>query len=349
MIWTIIGLLIVLGIVVVAHEFGHYFAARICGVRAENFSIGFGRPIIKWTDKRGTEWRIGWIPLGGYCTPYGQEMMFNRKRYADLPAENRRGHYLSVSAWKQALIIAGGVILNFALAFIIYWGLAARPHTVQLPVVGLVANESAAASAGVIAGDAIVRINGKKVASWDDVIIAKELAIGKTSDVVLIRGQGLISVKIASAESWGLIADENMVQVQRRGIGGAFVAGAQETWRQSKMLVVILKQIITGDRSTKQLGSFITIAQVSGQALAAGLVALLAIIALLSVNLAVINLLPLPVLDGGYLLILAVEGIIRRKLQGRAMEYVLWVGWIIIGLLFALTMKNDIFRVLGWQ
>lgn len=347
MIWTIIGLLIVLGAVVIVHEFGHYFAARLMGVRVENFSIGFGKPLIKWRDKRGTEWRIAWIPLGGYCTPYGQELMFDRKKYDELSPEQKRGHYLSVSAWRQALIIAGGVILNFVLAFAIYWGIAMRPQTVQLPVAAQVIQESVAYKAGIRAGDTITRIDGEKITNWGELIIAKELAMGHDADVVVARGDKLITVKITPAPQWGLVADGAKTEVRHRNVGGAFVAGARETWRQSKMLVVVLKQIITGERSSKQLGSFITIAQVSGQALAAGAIALLSIIALLSVNLAIINLLPLPVLDGGYLLILAVEGIIRRKLQGRAMEYALWGGWIIIALVFALTMWNDIARVLG--
>jgi len=349
MILTIIGLLIVLGIVVIVHEFGHYFAARAVGVSVKNFSIGFGKPIIKWRDIRGTEWRIGWIPLGGYCTPYGQELMFSRKEYDALPAEKKKGHYLSVSAWKQALIIAGGVILNFALAFAIYWGLAMRPQNIQLPVVGQVIQESAAYNAGIRAGDKILRIDGEKITNWGELIIAKELSVGKDANVVLLRGEDTVNVKISKAPQWGLVADGAQTEIRHRNVGTAFVAGARETWRQSKMLVVVLKQIITGERSTKQLGSFITIAEVSGKALAAGMVALLSIIALLSVNLAIINLLPLPVLDGGYLLILGVEGIIRRKLQGRAMEYALWGGWIIIGLLFALTMWNDIARVFGLQ
>ena len=124
-------------------------------------------------------------------------------------------------------------------------------------------------------------------------------------------------------------------------------AGARETYYQSKTLLVVLKQIVTGERSSKQLGSFITIAEVSGKAMAMGFFALLSIIALLSVNLGVINLLPLPVLDGGYLLILIIEAITRRKLGGKSMEIAIIAGWIFILALFALTMWNDLARVFG--
>ncbi|MDR1206862.1 MAG: M50 family metallopeptidase [Rickettsiales bacterium] len=344
---TIVGLLIVLGIVVFVHELGHYLAARISGVRVEAFSIGF-RPILRWKDRRGTEWRLGWVPFGGYCNIYGQDMMFNPKEYEALPKEKKKGHYLSVSAWRRALIIAGGVIMNFALAFVIYFGIAwLRPQNVQLPVIGQVIQGSNAYAAGVRAGDTVVKIDGAKIANWGDLLIAKELAGRKTADIILVRGENLVNVKMAPAERWGLVADGAKTETQKNNIWQAGIAGARKTWKESKTIVIVIKQIIAGERSSKSLGSFIMIAQVSGQALAAGFVALLSIIALLSVNLGVINLLPLPVLDGGYLLVLAVEGITRRKLQGKAMEYVWIGGWVLIGLLFALTMKNDIFRVLG--
>ncbi|HBS76616.1 MAG TPA: hypothetical protein DEA31_02020, partial [Alphaproteobacteria bacterium] len=169
----------------------------------------------------------------------------------------------------------------------------------------------------------------------------------RNANVIVVRGEKLVNVELSPAERWGLIADGSKTELRKKGFFGGLLTGARETYYQSKTLVVVLKQIITGERSSKQLGSFITIAQVSGKAMEAGIFALLSIIALLSVNLAVINLLPLPVLDGGYLLILVIEGITRRKLQGRAMEYVIIAGWLLIAGLFILTMWNDLARVFG--
>lgn len=347
---AIIALVIVLGVVVFVHELGHFLAARIFGARVDVFSIGFGPAILKWKDKRGTTWKLGILPLGGYCSVYGQEDMFDRKKYKSLPKAKKKGHYLSLSAWKQAIIIASGVLMNFILAWAIYSSMfALRARTVQLPVIGQVIQQSVAYNAGVRAGDVVARINGEKIGNWGDIIIAKELSAAHDADVVLIRGEGLVQVKLVPAEKWGLIADGSKTELQKKGFFGAMYSGARETWVQSKTLVVVLKQIVTGERSSKQLGSFITIAQISEKALSAGAWALLSIIALLSVNLGVINLLPLPVLDGGYLLILAIEGIIRKKLQGRAMEWSLVIGWLIIIGIFILTMKNDIFRLLGWN
>lgn len=345
---AVIALMVVLGVVVFIHELGHFFAARASGVRVDKFSIGFGPAIIKWHDRHGTQWQVACLPLGGYVSIYGQEMMFDRKAYAELPADKKVGHYLSAPAWKQFIIVAAGVTMNFILAWFIYSGVAMfHPKKVQLPVVGQVIQESVAFKAGVKPGDVIVRIDGEKITNWGELIIAKEIASNRNANVIVVRGEKLVNVELSPAERWGLIADGSKTELRKKGFFGGLLTGARETYYQSKTLVVVLKQIITGERSSKQLGSFITIAQVSGKAMEAGIFALLSIIALLSVNLAVINLLPLPVLDGGYLLILVIEGITRRKLQGRAMEYVIIAGWVLIAGLFILTMWNDLVRVFG--
>ena len=345
---TIIALLIVLGVVVFIHELGHFIAARWAGVRVDAFSIGFGPAIIKWHDKRGTVWKIACLPLGGYVSIYGQEDMFNRKKYNDLPKAKKVGHYLSAPAWKQMIIIGAGVFMNFVLAWAIYSAIFMfKPRNVQLPVVGQVIQESVAFNAGVKPGDTIVKIDDAEITNWGELVIAKELAGTHDADVVISRGGEIVNVKLSPAARWGLVADGSKTELRKKGFFGALYAGARETYYQSRTLVVVLKQIITGDRSSKQLGSFITIAQVSGQALAAGFFALLSIIALLSVNLGVINLLPLPVLDGGYLLILLIEAVTRKKLGGKGMEIVIVCGWIFLGFVFMLTMWNDIARVFG--
>ena len=349
---TIIALLIVLGVVVFVHELGHFMAARWAGVRVDTFSIGFGPAIIKWHDRRGTLWKIACLPLGGYVSIYGQEDMFNRKKYAELPADKKKGHYLSAPAWKQFIIIAAGVFMNFMLAWVIYTSLFMfQPRLVsntQMPVIGQVVQESVAFNAGVRAGDTIVRINDEKITNWGELILAKELTANEDATVIVVRGNELVSLTLSPSEKWGMVADGSKKLIpQRQGLFRAMYSGARKTYYESKTLLVVLKQIITGERSSKQLGSFITIAEYSGMAMAAGFFTLLSLIALLSVNLGILNLLPLPVLDGGYLLILIIEGITRRKLQGRGMEIAIMVGWLLILGLFVLTMWNDLVRVFG--
>ncbi len=346
---TITALLIVLGVVVFVHEAGHFMAARWAGVRVNAFSIGFGPALFKWTDKYGTVWKLCCLPLGGYVSIYGQEDMFHRKKYADLPKAKKIGHYLSVPAWKQFIIIAAGVVMNFMLAWLIYSAdFMFRPRTVQLPVVGQVVRNSIAFNAGVKPGDIVMKINNAHIDNWGELIIAKELSAKHDATVLVARKNKLITVKLSPAPRWGLIADGSQkTEAHTKPFFNALYSGLRETYYQSKNLLVVLKQIITGERSSRQLGSFITIAQVSGHALEMGFFAFMAIIALLSVNLGIINLLPLPVLDGGYLLILFIEAIIRRKLDGKAMDITIICGWILIMLLFLFTMWNDIARVFG--
>ena len=347
-IWTIVALLIVLGVVVFIHELGHFLAARWAGVRVNTFSIGFGPAIVKWHDKRGTQWQLACVPLGGYVSIYGQEDMFDRKKYDSLSREKKRGHYLSVKSWKQFIIIAAGVTMNFLLAWAIYSAtFMFHPREVQLPVIGQVIRDSVAFKAGIKPGDTVLRIDNSNITNWGELIIAKELASSREANVLVVRGENIVRVKLAPAERWGLVADGSKTELRKKGFFGAIYSGARETYYQSKTLLTVLKQMVLGERSTKQLGSFITIAQVSGNAMAAGFFALLSIIALLSVNLAIINLLPLPVLDGGYLLILIIEAIIGRKLGGKGMEWAIMFGWVLILSLFLLTMWNDLARVFG--
>ena len=349
---TVVALLVVLGVVVFIHELGHFLAARWAGVRVDTFSIGFGPALLKWHDKRGTVWKLACLPLGGYVSIYGQEDMFNRKKYAEMSAEQKKGHYLSAPAWKQFIIIGAGVFMNFLLAWVIYTSLFMfQPRLVgnsQLPVVGQVIQESVAFNAGVKPGDTIVRIDDEKISNWGDLILAKELASNRDANVLIVRGDELVNVKLAPSERWGMVADgSRKADPERQDLFRAMYSGARKTYYESKTLVVVLKQIITGERSSKQLGSFITIAEYSGKAMLAGFFTLLSLIALLSVNLGVLNLLPLPVLDGGYLLILMIEAVTRRKLQGRGMEIAIMVGWVLILGLFVLTMWNDLTRVFG--
>ena len=165
--------------------------------------------------------------------------------------------------------------------------------------------------------------------------------------MILVRGEELVQIQVAPAPRWGLVADGSRTELQRQNPLQAMHSGLRETYIQSKTLLVVLGQMITGQRSAEQLGSFITIGQVLDRALSVGFFALLSIIALLSVNLAVINLFPIPALDGGYLTILTIEAITRRKLGGRGMMIAIMIGWFLILSLIAFTMWNDIMRLIG--
>jgi regulator of sigma E protease len=336
---TIIALIIVLGSVVFVHELGHFLAARWAGVRVDIFSIGFGKPIVKWHDKHGTEWRIAWLPFGGFVSIYGQDDMFDPKKFAALPKKEKAGHYLSVSPLKQAIIIAAGVFFNIVLAWTLFTGLFMRTHQIQIPIVGK--TESAVMKVS----DRIMAVDGKSVSSWDEMIMQKQMNSGHDIFVTVLRGDKLVNLKMPSGK-WGIIADSGQTQTVKYGFIGAAKAGAQELVNQTKLMFVVLKQMIMGERSSKELGGLITIAKLSGQALSDGIVTMLGMIALISVNLAVINLFPLPVLDGGYLLILTIEAITRRKIHGKFILWIMRAGWWLLIALMAFALFNDITRIL---
>ncbi|MDR1071548.1 MAG: site-2 protease family protein [Rickettsiales bacterium] len=339
---TIIALVIVIGIIVFVHELGHFMAARWAGARVTVFSIGFGKPLIKWRDRMGTEWRIAWLPLGGFVSIYGQDDMFDRRKYQELPAKEKIGHYMSMPAWKQAVVIGAGVFMNLLTAWVIYSGLFMGKETVQLPVVGSIEQTTQ----NLKPGDRIMQVNKKAVSSWSEMLMGKELNAGHGVQLLILRGEKLIPVAM-SAGRWGAAPDASKTETVRNGFFKAIGRGAAETWSQSKMIFVVLKQMITGERSSKQLGGFISIAEISGKALTAGFAALISVIALLSVNLGVINLFPLPVLDGGHLLILLLEAITRRKFHGRSIEWIMRAGWWLFITLIIFTFWNDIFRLIA--
>ena len=335
---TTVGFLIVLGVVVTVHELGHFLAARWAGMKVDTFSIGFGRAIFKWHDRRGTEWRIAWLPLGGFVQPHGQEDMFDREKYDALTKKEKAGHYLSAPAWKQAVVMASGVLMNLALSFVIYTGLFVGSHTVQLPIVG----HSEAAE--ILTGDRIMQINGRKIGGWNDIPTAKELSADDDSSVVILRGEKLVILKMPPGK-WGISPDTDKIEMVRYGLFGAIGRGAAELWTQSKIMITIIWQMISGARSSEHLGGLLTIAEFSGRALSDGLAVFLKFIALISLNLMIINLVPIPVFDGGHLLILGLQAALRRKFRGRAIEWVMRIGWGLFLMLIAFTFWNDIYRL----
>jgi len=338
MLMTTVGFLIVLGVVVTVHELGHFLAARWAKMKVDIFSIGFGRAIFKWRDRHGTEWRIAWLPLGGFVQPHGQEDMFDREKYDALTKKEKAGHYLSAPAWKQAVVMISGVLMNLVLSFVIYTGLFVGSHEIQLPVVG------ASETAEILAGDRIMQINGKKVVGWNDIPMARELGADAPSRVVILRGEKLVPL-IMRPGKWGVSPDPDKVEIVRYDLFGAAARGAAELWTQSKIMMTIIWQMISGARSSKHLGGLLTIAEFSGRALSDGLAVFLRFIALISLNLMIINLVPIPVFDGGHLLILGLQAALRRNFRGRAIEWVMRIGWGLFLMLIAFTFWNDIYRL----
>ena len=343
---------VVLGVLVFVHELGHYLAARWCGVHVEVFSIGFGQAITGWTDRHGTRWKLAWLPLGGYVKLHGQE------RPQDVSAAVRAGwmagrtfHEKSVA--KRAIVVAAGPIANFALAMVLFAGLfATMGRPVTLPVVGDVLGGSAADRAGLIADDRITAIAGQPIREFEDI----QRIITASPDVTLsltYERDGTpktVSVHTDKHESNGRVVGllgirGGKVEYRHVALPVALWGGVRQTWDITSETVRGVAQMIAGRRGTEDLGGPLRIAQLSGQVAQLGLASLISFIGILSVNRGLINLFPIPVLDGGHLLFYAAEAVRGRPIPPRAQEYGFRAGVALLAGLFIFATWNDLTHI----
>jgi regulator of sigma E protease len=378
-----LAFLVVLGVLVFVHEFGHYLAARWCGVHVEVFSIGFGPPIATWRDRVGTVWKLAWLPLGGYVKLHGHErpelavpeeprepgrlrlaMMRWRGRDPEPAAPRpvltqpvhdsnrwipgRVFHEKPVAS--RAIVVAAGPIANFLLAMVLFallFATAGRP--VILPVAGDVLADGAAARAGIRANDRIVSIAGTPIQSFEDIQRVITAHPAETLPIALKRGQDTLDLNVLTdaRESGGrkvgmLGIRGGQVEYQRLSLPEALLGGVTQTWQITSDTVAGVAQMISGQRGTEELGGPLRIAQLSGQVAQLGLASLISFIAVLSVNLGLINLFPIPVLDGGHLLFYLAEAIRGRPIPARAQEYGFRAGLALLAGLFILATWNDL-------
>jgi regulator of sigma E protease len=346
---TGVAFVVVLGVLVFVHELGHYLAARWRGVHVEIFSIGFGQALATWTDRVGTHWKLAWIPLGGYVKLHGQE----RPEYAS-PAEQANWiagkTFHTKSVLSRAIVVAAGPIANFLLAIVLFAGLfgtVGRP--VAVPVVGEVVANSAAQRAGLEPGDRIVAIDGAPIRTFGDIrrIItahpAQHLSLNIRRGDATLTLPVLTDVQSSAAGPVGVlgIRDGN-TEYERLGPVEALWGGIGYTWQITAQTVTGVWQMISGGRGTEDLGGPLRIAQLSGQVAQLGLVNLISFIAVLSVNLGLINLFPIPVLDGGHLLFYLAEAVRGRPIPPRAQEYGFRAGLALLVCLFVFATWNDL-------
>jgi len=347
---SILAFVVVLGVLVFIHELGHYLAARWCGVHVEVFSIGFGRAIASWTDKKGTVWKVAWLPLGGYVKLHGQE------RPEDVPSDVRAlwkpgqtFHEKQVGA--RAIVVAAGPLANFLLAAVLFAGLygaVGRPTTPA--VVGEVVAGSVAESAGLQPGDRIEAIDGAPIARFEDLQRTVSAAPGRSLSLTLRRGGEALTLPVVpeardagGGRMTGILGIRGgAVEFEPMGPGSAVVAGFGQMWNVTTQTLGGLWQMITAQRGTEELGGPLRIAQMSGQVAQLGFVSLVSFIAVLSVNLALINLFPIPILDGGHLLFYLAEAIRGRPLPPRAQEYGMRAGLALLLALFIFATWNDL-------
>ncbi len=353
---SILAFLVVLGVLVFVHEFGHYLAARLVRVHVEVFSIGFGPAIATWRDRVGTVWKLAWLPLGGYVKLHGHE------RPEVVAANEPAGAAPDGSRWipgrvfhekpvaARALVVAAGPIANFVLAMVLFavlFATAGRP--VILPIAGGVLPDSAAAHAGIRADDRLLSIAGTPVASFEDIQRIISAHPAETLPIAIKRGNDTLELKVLTdAREFGghmvgmLGIRGSQVEYQRLSLAQALVGGVTQTWQVTSDTVAGVAQMISGQRGTEDIGGPLRIAQLSGQVAQLGLASLVSFIAVLSVNLGLINLFPIPVLDGGHLLFYLAEAIRGRPIPARAQEYGFRAGLALLAGLFILATWNDL-------
>jgi regulator of sigma E protease len=355
--WTVLSFLLVIGPLIFVHELGHYFVGRWFGVKAEIFSIGFGREIAGWTDRRGTRWKVAWLPLGGYVKFAGDMNAAGQAspEWLALPPEERALTFQAKPVWQRFLVVAAGPVTNFLAAILILSGFNLAYGVPQTPaVIGIVRAGSAAEQVGLRPGDRIVRIDGTSVEWFEDILPVVALKTGGPVKLDIER-QGR-PLHVAALPRMLSETDRFGNETRRPVLGiepadqvltpvsplGAVAASGRQCWVVVSTTVKGLGQIITGRRSVKELGGPIKIAKFSGEQASMGLLHFLWFLAVISINLGFINLLPIPMLDGGHLFFYGIEAVRRKPLRPEAQEWAFRTGLAALLALMILVTFNDL-------
>jgi regulator of sigma E protease len=361
----VVPFLFVLTIVVFFHELGHFLMARWCGIKVLVFSVGFGPEIAGFYDRYATRWKISAIPLGGYVKFFGDENAASapdQSAAATMTEAEKKDSFQFQPVGSRALVVAAGPVANFVLAIAIFAGIfmtvgkqttSARVDTVQA--------ESAAQAAGFRPGDLVLTINGEKIESFSDMQRIVSISAGAPLTVEVERDNAQVTLKAVPQlkeikDNFGNVHRLGVLGISRSMAPGdikterapplrAIVMGAQETWFVVDRTMSYISGVFTGREAADQLGGPIRIAQVSGQVATAGFAPLIHLTAVLSVSIGLLNLFPIPLLDGGHLLYYAIETIRGRPLSERAQELGFRIGLAIVLMLMIFATFNDILHL----
>ncbi len=358
----IIPFLIVLTIVVFVHEMGHYLVGRWCGIRILTFSVGFGPELLGFNDRHGTRWRLSAIPLGGYVKFFGDENAASVPDFSaadSMSAEERAQSFPGANVWKRVATVAAGPIANFILAIIIFavmFSIYGKP--VSDPVVSEVLPGSAAEQAGVMSGDVVVAVDGKSVTTFTE--LQRYVSPRPEVEILLtVRRDGQnLDLQVVPRRTEDEDQFGNKMEVGRIGVVGdgsaanfrrldlnpveAVAEGASESWYIISRTVGYIVNIFRGREKADQIGGPIKIAQMSGQVASLGLGPLLQFAAVISVSIGFINLLPIPILDGGHLVFYAIEILRGRPVGEKKQEMAFKIGFSLILMLMIFAVWNDV-------
>lgn len=363
----IIPFILVLSLLVFVHEMGHYLVGRWCGIRVTAFSVGFGPELVGYTDRHGTRWKLSIIPLGGYVKFFGDDdaaSMPDARGLEGMSASEKSQTLAGAKLWKRAATVGAGPIANFILAIAIFAVLfSVYGKAVADPVVAEVQPESAAQAAGVEPGDRLVALDGDRIATFDDVrryvSIRPEVPIvvtverdGRTVDLPMVPKRTEITDRFGNKVELGLIGivtneERGNFRVETFSPLEAVGEGIRETGHIITGTFRYIGNLITGRMKADQLGGPVRVAQASGQMATLGFAAVVQLAAVLSVSIGLLNLMPVPVLDGGHLVFYAIEAIRGKPLGAGAQEIAFRIGLAMVLSLMVFATFNDISNLIG--
>lgn len=364
----IVGFLLLLGPLVTLHEFGHYLVGRLFGVKVEAFSVGFGKELAGFTDRRGTRWKLSVLPLGGYCQFKGDmnpASIPDEDALGAIPDGERADAFHFKPIWQRALIVLAGPMMNLFItlgifaAFFMAVGMPVPADPTESTVVSAFSPGSAAQAAGVKIGDRIVSIDGQRVSDFGDITDRVIMHPGKHIVLGVDRAGDALRIPLTIQSAVDTDKFGNSSRVGRLGIysqpfkfaqvgpGEALAMSMGQSVDMVRMMVVGIGQIFAGERSVKELGGPIKIAKYSGEQLSLGPQAFVWFAALISLNLAFINLLPIPALDGGHLAFYAAEAVRRKPVSPRGQEMAFRAGVALVLALMLFVTVNDLLSLPG--
>lgn len=360
-IYTIVGFLFVLTVVVFFHELGHFLVARWCGVAVKTFSIGFGPEIAGFNDRHGTRWRLSWIPLGGYVKFIDDENAASagHKSLDQLTAEEREGSFQSKPLAARAAVVAAGPIANFVLAIAIFTAIfAVFGERITPAKIDSVSPGSAAERAGFLPGDLVTSIDGQNIESFSAMQRIVAMSADRPLHFVVDRGGKSLEITATPerkeiTDYFGNTVRQGLLGIQRSNAPNEWILkrhdplsalglAVKECYFIVSQSLSYLYGVVTGRESADQLGGPIRIAQVSGQVASVSFIALLNLVAVLSVSIGLLNLFPIPMLDGGHLLFYSIEAIRGRPLSETTQEIGFRIGLALILMLMIFATWNDL-------
>jgi regulator of sigma E protease len=358
LLFTLATYILMVAVLVVVHEGGHYLAGRFFGVKIDAFAFGFGRELFGFNDRRGTRWKFNLVPLGGYVKFTGDMNAASQPdaALAALPAAEREGLFLFKPLWQRAIIVAAGPLINFAFAILILAGVyMTLGHPSTPPIVSAVVADGPAAAAGIKAGDRILAIDGSAIDRFEDIANAAMVNVGAPMVVEFDRGGVAKSVTITprvveTRDRFGGVTRHGRIGIARSGqqvveqVGPikALYYGVVDTWGITQSIARTLRQIVLGERSLGELGGPIKTGQMTGQQASLGILSFIVFMAFFSINLGFINLIPIPMLDGGHLLLYAVEAVRRQPVGAKVQEWAFMTGFAAIMSLMVVLTWNDL-------